>query len=313
MDERRAAEAAVAARQHRIRALADVNRSISQQLDLEPLLQQITRAVAQLTGAHNAVLWEVDPAGQTLRRRAGATDPSVGSVDLPTVLTFEQGGAGWIARHRQPLFVEEHRDGCAHRGDGVGPEPRPRGLRRRPGGGGRRAPGRAHAEPQAWHAASRGTIGCSCRRSPPRPRWPSTTRGSSPRRRRAAAPPRRSGTSGARSPGRSTSTSSRGSWPTASARCWAGRSRRCSGSRQSRATWSPSPSPATSAAGAGPSLTLPAGTGASALAIRERRPVTTTDILTDPRITLLPDLRARSSRGRRTGPSCPCRSWSRTW
>src|SRR6185312_14051329 len=107
MDERRAAEAAVAARQHRIRALADVNRSLSQQLDLEPLLQQITRAVAQLTGAHNAVLWEVDPAGQTLRRRAGATDPSVGSVDLPTVLTFEEGGAGWIARHRQPLFVEE--------------------------------------------------------------------------------------------------------------------------------------------------------------------------------------------------------------
>lgn len=107
MDERRAAEAAVAARQHRIRALADVNRSISQQLDLEPLLQQITRAVAQLTGAHNAVLWEADPAGQTLRRRAAATDPSVGSVDLPVVLTFEQGGAGWIARHRQALFVED--------------------------------------------------------------------------------------------------------------------------------------------------------------------------------------------------------------
>jgi GAF domain-containing protein len=39
-------------------------------------------------------------------------------------------------------------------------------------------------------------------------------------------------------------------------------------------------------------MTLPAGTGASALAIRERRPVTTTDILTDPRITLLSDLRA---------------------
>ena len=96
------------------------------------------------------------PLAQTLRRRAGATDPSVGSVDLPAVLTFEQGGAGWIARHRQPLFVEDDRDGCAHRGGGVGPEPRPRGLRRGPGGGGRRAPGRAHAEPQAWHAASGG-------------------------------------------------------------------------------------------------------------------------------------------------------------
>src|SRR5258705_4310468 len=107
MDERRAAEAAVAARQHRIRALADVNRSISQQLDLEPLLQQITRAVAQLTGAHNAVLWEVDPAGQLLRRRAGTTDPSVGSMDLPAVLTFEQGGAGGVARHPPTLFLQD--------------------------------------------------------------------------------------------------------------------------------------------------------------------------------------------------------------
>src|SRR5262245_32113650 len=107
MDERRTAEAAVAARQRRIRALAEVNRSISQQLDLEPLLQQITRALAQLSGAHNAVLWQADGSARTLSRRASTSDPSVGSVDLPPVLTFEQGGTGWIARHRQPLFVED--------------------------------------------------------------------------------------------------------------------------------------------------------------------------------------------------------------
>ena len=107
IDERRAAETAVDERQRRIRALADVNRAISQQLDLEPLLQQITDAVGQLTGADNAVLWEADPAGRTLTRRAWTTASSVGALGLPDVLTFEQGGTGWVARHREPLFVED--------------------------------------------------------------------------------------------------------------------------------------------------------------------------------------------------------------
>ena len=90
-----------------LRALADVNRAISQQLDLERLLQQITDAVGQLTGADNAVPWEADSAGRTLTRRAWTTAASVGSLDLPEVLTFEQGGTGWVARHREPLFVED--------------------------------------------------------------------------------------------------------------------------------------------------------------------------------------------------------------
>ncbi len=107
MEERGLAEAAVAARGQRIRVLADVNRSLSEQLDLEPLLQQITRSLAQLTGAHNVVLWEADRDTGVLTRRAGTTDPSISSVDLPPALTIEQGATGWIARHRQPLFVED--------------------------------------------------------------------------------------------------------------------------------------------------------------------------------------------------------------
>ncbi len=107
VDERRAAETAAAARQRRIRALADVNRSISQQLDLEPLLEQITRALAQLTGADNAVLWVADHDTRTLVRRAVTTDPAIGSMDLPRELTFDQGATGWILRHRQALFVED--------------------------------------------------------------------------------------------------------------------------------------------------------------------------------------------------------------
>ena len=108
--ERRRFEAAIDARQRRIQALAEVNLSLSRQLDLGRLLQQITAALAQLTGAPTVVLWEADHGAQMLRRRAHAADESVPSVDLPRTLTFGQGATGWIARNREPLFVEDITD-----------------------------------------------------------------------------------------------------------------------------------------------------------------------------------------------------------
>ncbi len=50
---RRRAQAASEARQQRIQALAEVNLSLSRQLDPERLLRQITEALVQLTGARN--------------------------------------------------------------------------------------------------------------------------------------------------------------------------------------------------------------------------------------------------------------------
>lgn len=105
--QQRAAEAAAARRQRRLEALAPVTLALSQQLDPDRLLQQITDALAALTGAHNVVLWEVDRAAGLLVRRAWTTDSSIGAVELPTSLTMEQGGTGWIARQREPLFVED--------------------------------------------------------------------------------------------------------------------------------------------------------------------------------------------------------------
>jgi signal transduction histidine kinase len=105
--ERRRAEAAIDVRQRRIQALAEVNLALSRQLDPERLLQQITDALVQLTGARTAVLWELDDKTQTLQRRASATDGSIPSVDLPESLMLDQGGTGWIARTREPLFVED--------------------------------------------------------------------------------------------------------------------------------------------------------------------------------------------------------------
>ncbi len=106
-ERQRAAEAATEGRQRRVEALAQVTLALSQQLDPDRLLQQITDALATLTGAHNVVLWEVDRAAGLLVRRAWTADPSIGAMELPTSLTMEQGGTGWIASHREPLFVED--------------------------------------------------------------------------------------------------------------------------------------------------------------------------------------------------------------
>jgi signal transduction histidine kinase/CheY-like chemotaxis protein len=52
-------------------------------------------------------MWEVDHAAGVLTRRAWTADPSIGAMELPSSLTLDQGGTGWIARHREPLFVED--------------------------------------------------------------------------------------------------------------------------------------------------------------------------------------------------------------
>jgi two-component system NtrC family sensor kinase len=94
-------------RQRRLEALAQVTLALSQQLDPDRLLQQITDALAALTGARNVVLWAVDPVAGLLVRRAWTTDAAIGAMELPTSLTMAQGGTGWIARRREPLFVED--------------------------------------------------------------------------------------------------------------------------------------------------------------------------------------------------------------
>jgi len=90
-----------------LQALAQVSVSLSQGLDRNRFLRQITDALATLTSAHNVVLWEVDTASNLLVRRAWTTDPSIGAMELPSSLTLQQGGTGWIARHRGALFVDD--------------------------------------------------------------------------------------------------------------------------------------------------------------------------------------------------------------
>ena len=105
--QRRAAEHTAAAGLRWLQALAQVSLSLSQPIDRNRFLRQITDALASLTSAHNVVLWELDAPAGLLARRAWTADPSIGAMELPASLTLQQGGTGWIARHREPLFVDD--------------------------------------------------------------------------------------------------------------------------------------------------------------------------------------------------------------
>jgi GAF domain-containing protein/ActR/RegA family two-component response regulator len=103
--ERERALAGLAARERRFSALTEVNAALSQDLDLAPLLRHITEVLARLTGAPAVLLWDVDD--RRLIRRAWTVDPSLGTADMPIELGYDQGGTGWVARNRAPLFVDD--------------------------------------------------------------------------------------------------------------------------------------------------------------------------------------------------------------
>ncbi len=105
--ERERALAGLAARERRFSALTEVNAALIQELDLAPLLRHITEVLARLTGASAAVLWDADDGARRLVRRAWTVDPAVGTSDMPMELGYDQGGTGWIARNRAPLFVDD--------------------------------------------------------------------------------------------------------------------------------------------------------------------------------------------------------------
>jgi GAF domain-containing protein/ActR/RegA family two-component response regulator len=105
--ERRQAHAALDERQRRLRALADVNLALSQQLELRPLLDQITQVLAGLTGAGTVVFWEVDEVERLLVRRAWTSTPPSSADELPASVGMDTGSAGWVARHREALFIDD--------------------------------------------------------------------------------------------------------------------------------------------------------------------------------------------------------------
>jgi PAS domain S-box-containing protein len=90
----------------RIRALTSVNRRISSALELDALLRTISDSAAELTGAKLVTFWLADEQRRTLSFTS-STAPEMMESYSPTIMTYDQGATGWVARHREPLVVDD--------------------------------------------------------------------------------------------------------------------------------------------------------------------------------------------------------------
>ena len=90
----------------RIRGLTAVNRRISSALELDTLLRTISNSAAELTGAKLVTFWLADDERRTLSFTS-STVPEMMESYSPTIMTYEQGATGWVARHREPLIVDD--------------------------------------------------------------------------------------------------------------------------------------------------------------------------------------------------------------
>ncbi|MFN8525331.1 MAG: GAF domain-containing protein [Chloroflexota bacterium] len=109
-----AAVAIVNAEQHaaqerrltRTRTLAALNQHVSSSLDLDDVLHRIAAAASELTGFSLVTLWTVEPGRESLRIR-GTSAPTLGGYSPLRRLNFGQGASGWVAEHRQELWIPD--------------------------------------------------------------------------------------------------------------------------------------------------------------------------------------------------------------
>jgi PAS domain S-box-containing protein len=90
----------------RIRTLAGVNQRLSGALELDDLLRTISEFAAQITGVRFVSFWLADEAARTLSFRGGSVSEIAATFPSPTV-SYDSGGIGWVARHRQTLVVDD--------------------------------------------------------------------------------------------------------------------------------------------------------------------------------------------------------------
>ncbi len=88
----------------RLQALTRLTRLISSSLDVQDVLNEITRAAAALTDAPAVAFWTADEQAQTLERRA-YTDLITGPDDPIHRLRFDQGLVGLVATERRVVNI----------------------------------------------------------------------------------------------------------------------------------------------------------------------------------------------------------------
>jgi PAS domain S-box-containing protein len=90
----------------RVGALAAINQRISSALNLESLLRMIAESAADLTGVKYALFWLADEERRTLTVKSASAPGIAEDFPQPTV-SYDFDTVGWLARHRAPLRIDD--------------------------------------------------------------------------------------------------------------------------------------------------------------------------------------------------------------
>jgi GAF domain-containing protein/ActR/RegA family two-component response regulator len=90
----------------RLHTLARLTGLVSSSLDSDQILGQIATAAAQLTDTRLVAVWVADEATRALELRA-FSDEVLGAGYPHRRLAYGQGGAGWVADQRRPLQIDD--------------------------------------------------------------------------------------------------------------------------------------------------------------------------------------------------------------
>jgi GAF domain-containing protein/CheY-like chemotaxis protein len=90
----------------RLRALEEVNRLVSSSLNVEEVLQNLARAIAQFYDAPYVSVWAHDAGSQRLRRALTYGDAGL-AAEVHDDLALGEGAVGWVVQHREPILWTE--------------------------------------------------------------------------------------------------------------------------------------------------------------------------------------------------------------
>ena len=97
---------ALGKRVHELATIEEVSRELSSSLDLERTLDLILRRVRDLVDYYSAEICLWDPARNVMVTRSAAGDPRL-TTDAGGLYQLDEGYTGWIARHKQRLFIPD--------------------------------------------------------------------------------------------------------------------------------------------------------------------------------------------------------------
>jgi len=90
----------------KLRTLIELIELITSSLDMDEILRQIAAAAVRLTDARCVSLWVADDATRTVELRA-CSDPAIRAGHPSPRMAYGQGVAGWVTLHDQPIKADD--------------------------------------------------------------------------------------------------------------------------------------------------------------------------------------------------------------